>query len=143
MFFFLRWLDQFVAACMIKYFTKKKQTIIFKNVVCLFFCIFYQKSKTYKGAFTLDTSDPHHIDPHQFDPHQRVHTIEKDNPHQIDPHQLDPHQFYVHTRRKNVMRINLIHNRFANWKTTDININCFYNKNLGIDSTCIAIFLSR
>ena len=92
------------------------------------------------GAFTLDTSDPHHIDPHQFDQHQRVHTREKDNPHQIDPHQLGPHQFCVHTRRKNVMRINLIHNRFANWKTTDININCFYNKNLGIDSTCIAIF---
>ena len=72
------------------------------------------------GAFTLDTSDPHHIDPHQFDPHQRVHTREKDNPHQIDPHQFDPYQFCVHTRSKKVMRINLIHNRFANWKTPDI-----------------------
>ena len=69
-----------------------------------------------KGAFTLDTSDPHHIDPHQFDPHQRVHTRQKDNPHQIDLHQLDPHQVCVPTRRKNVMRINLIFNRFANWK---------------------------
>ena len=45
---FLRWLDQFVAACILIWYN-----ILLKNIYLqkCFFCIFNQKTKKYKKAF--------------------------------------------------------------------------------------------
>ena len=107
----------------------------------------FTESSDFRGAFTLDTSDPHHIDPHQLDPHQRFNTRQKDNPHQIDPHQLDPHQLCIHTRRTKLMRNKLMHNRLFFLlieKMLDIHDHTYvfaFAAEIGIASTFITIFV--